>query len=792
MNKFKVRITMLSDWHVGSGAGIPGNIDAMIARDSDGFPFIPAKTLVGIWRDAMERLIYGLDNGNDIGFWSQWVNVIFGSQPAVVKNPNDKPLPAILAPQPARLPEGLRNAINKDKNDPRLKQALTFIKPENKMDELSGTTATKMLRLVEMGRIGSILESDCELDLSGLINDEPPLIDALLIASAKLVERIGGKRRRGSGKCSFDLIDCGMDLKQAINYLQTPAIDITKLPKQNGKKGDLTFADSSSDSTWKKIKYTLKLKTPVAIVTATLGNVSETLDFIPGTYLLPYITKGKNLFASIANGDIQVSPATIEVDGKRGMPVPKVIYKDKDDGGFDKEKGSKPTVYNLFQEPELINNDVQKKNYRDGYVSTLDAIQKNGTTKLPLHKIPSKTLSMHNTVFDDKQRPTDAGIYSREAIAAGTVLHGEIRFKSALESNITGLSKTEIRIGTSKKDDYGLAEIEFQATPESVSSVIPLNNSHLVVYLASDVLIRNQQLRQSNSIVDLKDELEKTLGTGALEILLSDETITNSLIQTRRIDSWQVSWGLPRPTLIAMSAGSCVKFEINGFSTMSDDTKTELTNKLHQLDNSGIGERRGEGYGQIRFNPKLLTEKINKWSVDKRDLEKEKATNPTNSSAPKAIESEMEEFAKQIETIAWREELQKAVLQIADDPNKRKNLFGFEIDGKKSIPSLSQIGGLRSVISRLNNDGSNKQIVSDWLSHLKATNNRIAKWKSFDILEAIFLEGIIEKLWENLVLNEPPILVPAGVNLKGQLWGEAARTLFDACMRAHKRDGGLN
>jgi CRISPR-associated protein Csx10 len=42
---FRLRLTMLSDWHIGSGTGRPGNVDRLIVRDSDGLPFAPAKTL---------------------------------------------------------------------------------------------------------------------------------------------------------------------------------------------------------------------------------------------------------------------------------------------------------------------------------------------------------------------------------------------------------------------------------------------------------------------------------------------------------------------------------------------------------------------------------------------------------------------------------------------------------------------------------------------------------------------------------------------------------------------------
>jgi len=68
IEQFRLRLTMESDWHIGSGTGRPGNIDRLVVRDGDGLPFVPAKTLRGIWRDACERLVRGLDDGK-IGDW---------------------------------------------------------------------------------------------------------------------------------------------------------------------------------------------------------------------------------------------------------------------------------------------------------------------------------------------------------------------------------------------------------------------------------------------------------------------------------------------------------------------------------------------------------------------------------------------------------------------------------------------------------------------------------------------------------------------------------------------------
>ena len=62
---FEIRLTFTSDWHVGSGAGRPGLIDRLVTRDEDDCPFVPAKTLTGIWRDACERVACAWTKGKE-------------------------------------------------------------------------------------------------------------------------------------------------------------------------------------------------------------------------------------------------------------------------------------------------------------------------------------------------------------------------------------------------------------------------------------------------------------------------------------------------------------------------------------------------------------------------------------------------------------------------------------------------------------------------------------------------------------------------------------------------------
>lgn len=813
---FRVRLTMESDWHVGTGAGRPGSVDKLIARDADGFPFVPAKTLNGIWRDAMEVLTLGLDGGTK-NEWQKFVEAIFGNQPALTgADPTIKPFSSILKVQPARLNETLQKKIKSlDKtNKQKFFVALTFIKPGVAIDEHSGTAKPDFLRFEEMGRSGTVLEADCELSYC----DET--IWALLVASARLVERIGGKRRRGAGKCKLVVLDendkepnlqteienikkVTANLSQKFEDVKTAIEQLKNFDKQEADESEgetqnqeLPGQEEETDSTdspknaWLRLEYSLTLKTPVSIVTATLGNVSESLDFIPGTYLLPHFTKvlgkqlGKEFFTAVAYGDFQVSPATIDINQERGLPVPKVLGLKKVGGSFEKPN----TVFNTFHD-EKPNNE-QIKNLREGYIGNF-CFSLKGNGKLPTYKKTPKTLLMHNVIEDKVQRPTEevGGVFSREAIAAETTLRGEIRLKKLLAEKLDEKWHEKlsgnVRLGTSRKDDYGLAKLKILSEPKEIDSQFPFNLDELTVYLLSDVLLRNSNLRQTNLVEDLAKAICQKLNEG-----IRDESqkgclrATKSLIQTRRIESWHEGWGFPRPTLIAMAAGSCVMFQVTNGSLSLE--------VLKKLEAEGIGERRGEGYGQVRFNPPLLTQKINAWKPAEES--KNKADKPTD------VELENDAFVEQVELAFWREEIKIAVLKTATDKCSRKDIFGFEIKedekgNKTGKPQMSQIGSLRSVISRLqSNSQDNKAIVLGWLKHLRATPNRRDKW-SAEALDSI--EKLIEYdsvVWETLKLESLPKLATKPSkhhpikDWQKEFWAEAVRSLFDACARAHKRE----
>jgi CRISPR-associated protein Csx10 len=131
----------------------------------------------------------------------------------------------------------------------------------------------------------------------------------------------------------------------------------------------------------------------------------------------------------------------------------------------------------------------------------------------------------------------------------------------------------------------------------------------LFVWLVSDMLLRNQRLRPEPTAACLAAELSRLLGV-TLNLRNSSDSRLNELVRIRRLDTWHVGWGVPRPSLVALQAGSCMVFRVS--SGQLDPSK------LAQLEASGIGERTAEGYGQVRFNHPLLTQEPKDWPASTR------------------------------------------------------------------------------------------------------------------------------------------------------------------------------
>lgn len=69
------KITFFSEWHCGSGLSSGSDLDELVIKDRDKFPFIPGKTLKGLLKEAAMEIIE-LQGGNPVE--KQFITNFFG------------------------------------------------------------------------------------------------------------------------------------------------------------------------------------------------------------------------------------------------------------------------------------------------------------------------------------------------------------------------------------------------------------------------------------------------------------------------------------------------------------------------------------------------------------------------------------------------------------------------------------------------------------------------------------------------------------------------------------------
>ncbi|EKV02770.1 putative RAMP superfamily protein probably involved in DNA repair [Leptolyngbya sp. PCC 7375] len=777
----KLHIKMLSDWHIGSGTGRPGNIDRLIQRDTHNLPYIPAKSLTGLWRDGCELVAQGLDGGV-AGPWQQWVNWLFGEQqPGESDNriSETAPLMAKLSVRSAHFSKELQAAFQ-GKDNLLLQRMNTFVKPGVKLNPRTGSALADCLRFEEMARAGAVLAADYCLELDGLTENQQQIAQAILVTGTSIVERLGAKRRRGAGHCKIS-VDGMLPIDKAIAEIERTQGQPPSFPESSPVEHNGTLAlDDDDKADWWRILLEVTTQSPVIIHQRTVGNYQETQDYIPGTHFVPVLLKtlknywnqssDNRLGNALMHGDLVITNANPVVQDRRGEAVPFAVFEPKN-------KTEPARIYQRIGKAieAKIPEGQQIKGMRNGYI---------GLTKDRLHRLTvHPQIATHNTISDREQRPNETvgGIYTYAAIPTGMCFRLEIRIrdylvpKTAVNPFANFLATTTpLQIGRTKKDDYGNVQIQQIGEAQKITNGTLSQSKTLNVWLLSDLLLRDKRLRPTADLKIFGEQLEKKLGAGVtLRLLEPSENglpfIKNMVAFARcnRIESWQRKWSLPRPSLMGLSAGTILQFQVIGEIDLE---------KLQALEISGFGERTAEGYGQLRFNPPLLTQTDLKLGSDSQysqiSISDEK---------PVLIKENTPgySYARLVETETWRELIRQAAGAIAADPDK----LPLGLTGKSL--SQSKLGTLRTLIDSLTSVNDTTRILTV-IKRMEAKES----WKSTTLKEIKQLIENQNKVWQHyqkIRLSDYRLTTLDEQTLKQELWVEAVRILVDACIRAYQR-----
>lgn len=562
MTEFIARVNFLSDWHIGSGSGTAEGIDRAVVRDNAGIPFVPAKSLTGILRDSCEHLLSGLFPDNPSAA-EAWTTRLFGSDVSTIGDTGTHA--ALVWVRAARVDRATHDSIKSLGSAARTTAAaLTTVKSGVSIDRVSGRAKQDHLSFTEVAR-------PMELFASISIDSEDTTDAILLAASCRLVESIGGKRRRGLGKCTVELLHPDFSpFTPDWNELPTAA------PAQRHKEQNLPKSSGLASAT-RTLSLTISGVTDLLFPASRQGNVTVSHDYIPGSALLRVVHQilelaGEDATTLITRGTARVSNGYPFRNGQRFLPMPLVLSAPKDAAGT--------FINSTGDAADLVG---ATKQIRGGWIAATE----DGIVRLTVPMV-NRT---HNAIDDSVQRPTSdvGGLYTYRVIAAGQSFRALVTLPSTVvpdEGSLALLPK-EASLGTSRKDDFGLVALqwEFGETPQDRD----LSGDRLTIWCESDIV--PDDTTAMNPLDAVASDIFSVLGVPEASASVDRE---RSRIRTSRTDSWHARWGLPRQSISAISKGSVIVLRVE---------RGKLDNRrVADLESHGIGGRTTEGMGRVLVN----------------------------------------------------------------------------------------------------------------------------------------------------------------------------------------------
>ncbi|RIK36174.1 MAG: hypothetical protein DCC55_28120 [Chloroflexi bacterium] len=430
--------------------------------------------------------------------------------------------------------------------------------------------------------------------------------------------------------------------------------------------------------------FHIQLLEPVLIASVDTGeeNSAKSLLYLPGSVLRGlvvqrYLDSGKTITHTVED------PAThlffdgavtylnaypVDGKGRRMLPRPRSWRVAKDDWANE-------DIYDFAvkRDPELDSPTSPGSVY-----CTLDA---NEATLFS----PTLRIGLHNASEERFiKREGDSTVFRYDALAAGERFTGAILCADTnlLENEIAPLFNTgDLQIGRSRSAGYGRVQVRDldivadwrEYTPSSGQS-----NERLIVTLLSDAILR-----------DATGQPTTDLGT-ALGLTLVRE---HSFIDTGVAGGFNRHWGLPlvqRPTVRAGSV-FCV------------ENTVEVRTEVERLVQTGIGERRVEGFGRVALN----------WQ-GQRKL-RGRLPVPVTLSRPSSTEQtdKAPELMQQMVQRLFRTVLDRRLIENVADP-------ALAIKQPKGDEQLvnSQLSRIRIAVRRAWRSGQ-RQVFTDFLKNLK-------------------------------------------------------------------------
>lgn len=190
--RLELEIPFSGGWRSGSGEG-SNVVDRLIRYDARGMPFIPGSTVKGVIRESCEKLSRTLRFFEPI---DPHRTELKGSDAFIPLRKANSPVVRLFG---NKYEEGglfFRDARPKEPAYP-----LHYFRPRTRMNRRLGTVRDKHLFTTQYANpmTLSTVISGFHRNLASLEQEHPPFAYALLIASIRMIDRIGGDKSTGGG-----------------------------------------------------------------------------------------------------------------------------------------------------------------------------------------------------------------------------------------------------------------------------------------------------------------------------------------------------------------------------------------------------------------------------------------------------------------------------------------------------------------------------------------------------------------------------------------------------------------
>lgn len=242
-------------------------------------------------------------------------------------------------------------------------------------------------------------------------------------------------------------------------------------------------------------------------------------------------------------------------------------------------------------------------------------------------------------------------LYTRIALEAGQKFKGKLTLSPATDRGILESllqkSQNEIHLGGAKSRSTGRTKINLHNYPSGWPNengvalserfdllqerLTGLPGAFFTVTAISDVILSDNYLRYKTwlDMADLIQAIQHWQGaekTPAPEIadtaqFLDQFELVRGWCQSHQVSGWQAAWKIPKFDEMAIAAGSVFLFRFKEPRTFSNaplgsSGKSEreiFFAAMQGLETYGVGERRNEGFGQIRICDYFHTAEVGGW-----------------------------------------------------------------------------------------------------------------------------------------------------------------------------------